>query len=348
MKFTNIASVAALVAAGALGSTAAIAQSRDTIQVAGSSTVLPFSSVVAEEFGNTNPEFKTPVVGSGGTGGGLRQFCEGVGENTIDIANASRAMRASELSACNTAGVNNVIEVRIGYDGIVFASNRESAAYENLTPKQIFSALAAQVPQDGQMVANPFTTWNQIDDSLPEQEITMVIPGSNHGTREVFQERVVATGCESFPEIEALEDDAKEAACGAFRQDGRVVEVSGDYTETLGRLDAQPAAIGVFGLSFYEQNLDRLQVANVDGVTPSQETISSGDYPVSRPLFFYIKGEHIGVIPGLQEFAEFFLSDQMVGADGQLIGLGLIPMSDEEREAQLSNISNKTTFTASN
>ncbi|WP_108662059.1 substrate-binding domain-containing protein [Acuticoccus kandeliae] len=342
MKFNSIASVAALAAAGALAATAAAAQSRDTIQIAGSSTVLPFASVVAEEFGNTYPEFKTPVVGSGGSSGGLRQFCAGVGENTIDIANASRPIRGSEVEACAANGVKNIIEVRVGYDGIVFASDIESGHFE-LSPAQIFQAIAAEVPQDGKLVANPYTNWNQIDSSLPDQDITLVIPGTNHGTREVFEEKVIAPGCESFEVIEALEGDAKKAACITFRQDGRVIEVAGDYTETLGRLDAQPNAVGVFGLSFYDQNRDRLQVATIDGVEPSLDTIATGEYPVSRPLFFYVKGEHMGVIPGIEDYALYFLSDAVSGTGSPLEALGLIPLPDDERQAQVEKVENKTT-----
>jgi phosphate transport system substrate-binding protein len=341
----NIASVAALAAAGALGATGVSAQTRDTIQIAGSSTVLPFASVVAEEFGNAFPEFNTPVVGSGGSSGGLRQFCQGVGEGTIDIANSSRPIRPAEVEACAGAGVNTVIEVMIGYDGIVFASDASTNAFQ-LEPAQVFQAIAAEVPQDGQMVANPYTNWNQIDSSLPDQEITLVIPGTNHGTREVFQDNVVTEGCETFEAITALGEDAAEAACTTFRQDGRVIEIAGDYTETLARLDANNKAVGVFGLSFYEANRDRLQVATVNGVEPSLETIATGEYPVSRPLFFYIKGEHLGVIPGLQEYAEFFMSEQMTGPEGQLIDMGLIPLSDEERQAQIDKIANKTTVSA--
>lgn len=342
MKFTNFASVATLAATGVLVASAAIAQGRDTIQIAGSSTVLPFASIVAEEFGNTYPEFKTPVVGSGGTGGGLKQFCAGVGPNTIDIANASRAIQPAEIESCNKAGVQNIVEVKFGYDGIVFASDRSTSAFA-LTPKQIFQAIAAQVPQDGQMVKNPFTSWNQIDASLPNQQITLVIPGSNHGTREVFDEKVVNAGCKTFPEIAALDADAKKSACLSFRQDGRVIDVAGDYTETLGRLGAQKEAVGVFGLSFYDQNRDRLQVATVDGVEPSLETVANGEYPVSRPLFFYIKGEHVGMIPGLQDYANYFLSEEVSGQGGMLEQVGLIPMSSEEREAAMAAVENKTT-----
>ncbi|MBX3579699.1 MAG: substrate-binding domain-containing protein [Rhizobiaceae bacterium] len=307
----------------------AFAQSRDTIQIAGSSTVLPFASIVAEEFGNSFPEFKAPVVGSGGTGGGLKQFCEGVGENTIDIANASRAIKAEEIETCKANGVNKIQEVKFGYDGIVFASSAGQGDFA-LEPVHVFKAIAAQVPVDGKMVANPYKNWNEIDASLPNQEINVAIPGSNHGTREVFQEKVIAEGCKEagLPELDA---DAKKAACTTFRQDV-VVEIAGDYTETLARLKANPATVGVFGLSFYDQNKDTLKVATVSGVTPSLETVASGEYPVSRPLYFYVKGEHVGVIPGLAEYTEFFLSDQMAGLGGTLETAGLIPAPAAELE----------------
>ncbi|WP_404801136.1 substrate-binding domain-containing protein [Acuticoccus sediminis] len=337
VKFTSIA---ALAAAGALVATGAAAQSRDTIQIAGSSTVLPFASVVAEEFGNAYPEFNTPVVGSGGSSGGLRQFCQGVGENTIDIANASRRIRQKEVDACNEAGVDSIVEIKIGYDGIVFASDISTGHFQ-LTPAQLYQALAAEVPVDGKLAANPYTNWNQIDSALPDQEITLVIPGTNHGTREVFEEKVVLPGCESFEAIEAL-GDAAEEKCLALRQDGRVIEVAGDYTETLGRLDAQPNAVGVFGLSFYDQNRDRLQVATIDGVEPSMETIATGEYPVSRPLYFYIKGQHMDAIPGLADYALFFVSEDISGDGSPLSDMGLIPLSADERDAQIDKIENKT------
>jgi len=310
----------------------AFAQSRDTIQIAGSSTVLPFASIVAEEFGNAFPDFKAPVVGSGGTGGGLKQFCEGVGENTIDIANASRAIKAEEIETCKTNGVNKILEVRFGFDGIVFATSSSQGDFA-LQPVHVYKAIAAQVPVDGKMVANPYKKWNEIDASLPDQEINVAIPGSNHGTREVFQEKVIAPGCKEagLPE---MDKEAAKAACETFRQDV-VVEIAGDYTETLARLQANPATVGVFGLSFYDQNKDKLKVATVAGVSPSLETVANGEYPVSRPLFFYVKGEHIGTIPGLAEYTEFFLSDQMAGNGGTLEGAGLIPQPDAERAAAL-------------
>lgn len=317
------------------------AAARDTIQIAGSSTVLPFSSIVAEEFGKSFRQFKTPVVGSGGTGGGLRQFCQGVGANTIDIANASRPITKAEIESCSKNGVTKIIEAMIGYDGIVFASRRDSGKFA-LEPRYVFLAGAKEVPQGGKMVANPYTRWSQIDRSLPDQEIVLVIPGSNHGTREVYEEKTVLPGCRSLDEVKAIADKkAADAFCKAIRTDGRVIEVAGDYTETLARLDAQRTALGVFGLSFYEQNRDRLQVASVSGVMPSLETIESGKYPVSRPLYFYIKDAHVGMVPGLLEYAQYFLSAPVSGMGGPLEKAGLIPLNSQERSQVLANIKNR-------
>lgn len=313
------------------------ALARDTIQVAGSSTVLPFSSIAAEEFGNSFAQFRTPVVGSGGTGGGMRQFCSGVGLDTIDIGNASRAITEAEKTACKSNGVKQVIEVKFGYDGIVFASRSDSGSFK-LEPRHVFLAQAAQVPQGGRMVANPYTRWNQIDPSLPNQDIVLAIPGSNHGTREVYDLNVVDVGCKTFAEVKAMDGDAGKKFCHALRTDGRIIEIAGDYTETLARLQAQRDAVGVFGLSFYESNRDRLKVATVSGVTPSVDTILAGKYPVSRPIFFYVKGDHVGIVPGLQEFALFFLSDAVSGFGSTLEQAGLIPLSDEERAKVIADI----------
>ncbi|WP_333607164.1 substrate-binding domain-containing protein [Arsukibacterium sp.] len=316
---------------------------RDTVQVAGSSTVLPFSSIAAEEFGNNFAQFRTPVVGSGGSGGGLRQFCQGVGINTIDIANSSRAIRPAEVDTCKANGVNQIIEVKIGYDGIVFASRIDAGDFK-LKPEHVFLAQAAQVPQNGQMVANPYTNWNQIDKSLPNQSILLAIPGSNHGTREVYEENVILRGCKTFAEVKALPSGEQNNFCLAMRTDGRVVEIAGDYTETLARLQAQKDAVGVFGLSFYESNRDRIKVATVSGVVPTIDNIIAGKYPVSRPLFFYVKGEHIGVIPGLQQFAEYFVSEAASGFGSPLEAAGLIPLDDKERAEILANIRAKKTL----
>lgn len=339
MKLNTLTAV--LLAVGIVTCSAQAQSSRDTIQIAGSSTVLPFSSVVAEEFGNNFAQFRTPVVGSGGSSGGLRQFCQGVGANTIDIANASRKMRPNEVEACKANGVKEIIEVKIGYDGIVFASRTDAATFTTLEPKHVFLAQAAQVPQNGKMVANPYSRWSQIDASLPDQEILLAIPGSNHGTREVYEEKAVIPGCQTLAEINAMDKDAAHKVCTAMRTDGRVVEIAGDYTETLARLQAQKDAMGVFGLSFYEANRDRIKVATMSGVEPNQDTIISGEYPVSRPLYIYVKGAHIGVIPGLQEYAQFHISDGMSGFGSVLESAGLIPLADDERAEIMQAITQK-------
>ncbi len=317
---------ASTLAITAISATAAVA--RDNVQVAGSSTVLPYASIVAEAFGE-NFDFPTPVVESGGSSAGLKRFCEGVGENTIDVANASRAIRESELAVCAENGVTDVIEVRIGYDGIVFASQLDGPDYVAFEPADIFNALAPKVLVDGELVDNPYTMWSDFNADLPAEEILAFIPGTKHGTREVFEEKVIAAGCEATGAHDAMiaagmsEDDAEDA-CLAVRTDGLSVDIDGDYTETLARIDANANGIGVFGLAFYENNTDKLKVATMSGVEPSTETISTGEYPVSRPLYFYVKAAHIGVIPGLKEYAEFFVADEIAGPDGPLSAYGLV------------------------
>ncbi|WP_343078962.1 substrate-binding domain-containing protein [Ostreiculturibacter nitratireducens] len=319
------------VSALALSVAAGAAVARDQIQIAGSSTVLPYASIVAEAFGE-NFDFPTPVVESGGSSAGLKKFCEGVGEGTIDVANASRKIKESEIEACAANGVTDIIEVRIGYDGIVFASDINGNGFA-FTPADWYKALAAEVVVDGAVVANPYTKWSEVNPELPDQEIMAFVPGTKHGTREVFEEKVILQGCEDAGAMEALvaakggEDEA-ESACMSLRTDGRSVDIDGDYTETLARIESNKDGIGVFGLSFYENNTAKLQVATMSGVTPSTETIASGDYPVSRPLYFYVKKAHIGVIPGLKEYAEFFVSDDIAGPDGPLSEYGLV--SDPE------------------
>lgn len=304
------------------------AAARDNVQVAGSSTVLPYASIVAEAFGE-NFEFPTPVIESGGSSAGLKRFCEGVGENTIDIANASRAIREKEIEACAEAGVTDIIEVRIGYDGIVFASRIDGPAFTAFEPADIYKGLTARTMVDGAMVDNPNTSWSQVNPVLPDTGIAAFIPGTKHGTREVFEDKVLLVGCETSGALKAMmafgmsEDDAWNA-CIDVRADGRSTDIDGDYTETLARIDANANGIGMFGLAFYENNTDRLKVATISGIAPSTETISTREYPVSRPLFFYIKKAHIGVIPGLKEYAGFFVSDEIAGPDGPLSAYGLV------------------------
>ena len=327
---------------------ATTAAARDNVQVAGSSTVLPYASIVAEAFGE-NFDFPTPVVESGGSSAGLKRFCEGVGENTIDIANASRAIREKEIKACAEAGVTDIIEVRIGYDGIVFASQIDGPDYTAFTQSDLFNALAPKVMVDGELVDNPHTMWSDFNPELPDAEILAFIPGTKHGTREVFEEKVIAVGCEETGAFEAMmaagmsEDDAEDA-CLAVIGDGRSVDIDGDYTETLARIDANANGIGVFGLAFYENNTDSLKVATMSGIAPSTETIATGEYPVSRPLFFYVKKAHIGVIPGLKEYAQFFTADELAGPSGPLAAYGLV--SDPELAATQAMIAAEETIGA--
>lgn len=324
MSFVKLTTSALAIAA--VSATAAAA--RDQVQVAGSSTVLPYASIVAEAFGE-NFDYPTPVVESGGSSAGLKRFCEGVGENTIDIANASRQIKSSEVDACAANGVTDIIEVRIGYDGIVFASDIDGETFQ-FTPVDWYRALSERVMVDGEIVNNPFATWNEVNPDLPAQPIQAFVPGTKHGTREVFEENVILAGCEETGDFEAYlaanNDDKKaaEKACIALRTDGKSVDIDGDYTETLARIESNDDGIGVFGLAFYENNTDKLQVADMSGVVPSTETIASGEYPVSRPLFFYVKKAHIGVIPGLKEYAEFFVMDEIAGPDGPLAEYGLV------------------------
>ncbi|SDW02329.1 substrate-binding domain-containing protein [Celeribacter indicus] len=342
MSFVKLS--ASAIAIAAVSATAAAA--RDQVQVAGSSTVLPYASIVAEAFGE-NFDFPTPVVESGGSSAGLKRFCEGVGENTIDIANASRAIKSSEVEACAANGVTDIMEVRIGYDGIVFASQLNGPEFTAFEPADIYNALAEQVVVDGELVANPHNQWADFNPELPAEGIVAFIPGTKHGTREVFEEKVLLAGCEASGALEAMvasgmsEEDA-EGECMSVRTDGKSVDIDGDYTETLARIDSNANGVGVFGLAFYENNTDKLKVATMSGIEPTTETIASGDYPVSRPLYFYVKKAHIGVIPGLKEYAEFFVSDDMAGANGPLSEYGLV--ADPELAATQEAVASEQTM----
>ena len=338
MKTTLFSGIAAFALATTAFTGAAVA--RDNVQIAGSSTVLPYASIVAEAFGE-NTDFPTPVVESGGSSAGLKKFCEGVGANTIDVANASRGIREKEIAACKEAGVADIIEVRIGYDGIVFASQKDGPAFTAFTPSDWYNAIGVKVLKDGELVDNPYNNWSDFNADLPEVAIATFIPGTKHGTREVFEEKVLAVGCEETGALKAMidggmsEDDAEDA-CIKVRTDGKSVDIDGDYTETLARIDSNANGIGVFGLAFYENNTDKLKVATMSGVAPSTETIASGEYPVSRPLFFYVKKAHIGVIPGLKEYVQFFVSDEIAGPDGPLAQYGLV--SDPELAATQAKV----------
>ncbi len=326
-----------------LAGTTGLALARDNVQITGSSTVLPYATIVAEAFGE-NFDFPTPVVEGGGSGAGRAKMCEGVGENTVDIANSSSRISQKDLDTCAANGVAEVMEVRIGYDGIVFASDVAGAAFA-FTPADIYNAIGEQVMKDGALVANPHSQWSEFNPNLPAQDILMLVPGTKHGTREVFDTKVIIAGCEESGAMAAftaagMDEDAAEDACMKLRTDGRSVDIDGDYTETLARLDADKNAVGVFGLSFYQNNTDKLQVATMSGIVPSTESIATGEYPVSRPLYFYVKLAHMDVIPGLKEYVEFFVSDDMAGPDGPLAEYGLV--SDPELAATQAMVAERT------
>lgn len=346
VKTKTLALTAAVIAVGSFATVDA-ASARDQVQIAGSSTVLPYANIVAEQFGKAYSQFKTPVVESGGSSAGLKQFCQGLGEKTIDIANSSRKIKDAEVKSCADAGVKDIMEIRFGYDGIVFATDAGGAPWA-LEPKDVYLALAEKVPVDGKLTDNPNKTWKQVNDKLPDWPIVAYIPGEKHGTREVFEEKVLHAGCTAMGAIKLLEAAAegdekakKKAAdkgCIKVRKDGASVDIDGDYTETLARLKSNPKGVGVFGLSFYENNTDKLKVATMSGIAPSVETIATGKYPVSRPLFFYVKKAHIGVIPGLKDYVDFFTSTKMLGPDGPLAEYGLVPLPEEELKALQSDV----------
>jgi phosphate transport system substrate-binding protein len=343
-SFHLTASVLAFAAASAMPAFA-----RDQIQVTGSSTVLPYATIVAEAFGE-NFDFPTPVVEGGGSGAGRKKMCEGVGENTVDIANSSSRISKSDIELCATNGVAEIMEIRFGYDGIVFASDVAGADFA-LTPADVYGAVGAKVAKDGALADNAAATWADVNAALPAQDILVLVPGTKHGTREVFDTKVIIAGCKDtgahdlFLAVAEGADDKEKAgnadkACMELRTDGRSVDIDGDYTETLARLDADKQAVGVFGLSFYQNNTDKLKVATMSGVVPSVESIASGEYPVSRPLYFYVKKAHIGVIPGLKEYIEFFVSNDMAGPDGPLAAYGLV--SDPELAATQAAVAAET------
>jgi phosphate transport system substrate-binding protein len=316
----------------ALSTTTAFA--RDNVQISGSSTVLPYATIVAEAFGE-NFDFPTPVVNGGGSGAGRAMLCQGVGTNTIDIANSSSKMKEEAWAACE-ATVGPITEVRIGYDGIVFASRLENLGFDSLTPAHIYLALSAR---------STVTNWQEVDPSLPDREILVFIPGTKHGTREVFDIKVMEEGCKMVGTYDYLlkrnggDEDAAAAECIAVRTDGVSVDIDGDYTETLSRMENNNNGIGVFGLSFLLNNTSTLYAATMNGVVASSETVASGEYPVSRPLYFYIKDAHLDVIPGLKEYVQFFMSDDMAGPNGPLAQYGLVP--DPELAATQQMLANK-------
>ena len=319
-------------------STAATA--RDYIKIVGSSTVYPFATAVAEKFGKTT-EFKTPVVESTGSGGGAKLFCAGAGEIHPDVTNASRRMKKTEFETC-TANQVSVTEVLIGYDGIVVANFKQSPRL-SLTRKDLFLALAKNVPNpDGSesTVANPYKTWQDVNPQLPDVAIEVLGPPPTSGTRDAFVELAMEGGCKNFPWIKAMKKKDKGAyksLCHTVREDGSYVESGENDNLIVRRLEKNPNALGIFGYSFLEENSAKVQGSIIEGVAPTFDTIADGSYGISRPLYFYVKNNHVGVIPGIKEYVEEFTQDSTWGPDGYLVERGMIPLPDAEREKMGDN-----------
>jgi phosphate transport system substrate-binding protein len=326
-----------LVLAVALAATTSAAQaaSRDYISIVGSSTVYPFTTVVAESFGKSSA-FKTPKIESTGTGGGMKLFCGGVGVEHADITNASRRIKQSEIDTCAKNGVTDIIEVKVGYDGIVLA-NAKSAPEMGMTRKEVYLALAKEVPDPAggeKLVANPYKTWKEINGTLPATKIEVLGPPPTSGTRDAFVELVMEEGCKAVEWIKALEKSDKDAfksACHTVREDGAFIEAGENDNLIVQKLGTSPTALGIFGFSFLEENTDKVKGAKVEGVAPTFEAIADGTYSVSRPLYVYVKKAHIGSVPGIAEFMAEFTSEKAWGDEGYLADKGLIPMPKEER-----------------
>ncbi len=332
MKKTLIA--AAVVAVAAPFVTHAVA--RDTINIVGSSTVFPFATTVAENFGRMT-KFKTPKIESTGSGGGLKLFCAGVGVDHPDITNASRRIKGSEFDKCRNKGVKDVVEVKIGYDGIVIANAKEAVKFD-LTPKNIFLGLAKDVPHPrggDKLVANPYQTWQEVNPELPDAKIEVLGPPPTSGTRDAFVELAMEAGCKRFDFLKAMKKKDKKqykAICHGMREDGRYVEAGENDNLIVQKLKANPTALGIFGFSFLGQNTDKIKGSKIKGVEPIFESIASGDYPISRSLYFYVKKAHVGAIPGIEEYVQEFTSEKAWGDEGYLADKGLIPLPEKERD----------------
>ena len=319
-----------------IGSAAMSRAARDYVSIVGSSTVYPFATVVAEQFGKTT-RFKTPKIESTGSGGGFKLFCGGVGTQHPDITNASRAIKKSEIKRCKKNGVTEIVEVKVGYDGIVLA-NAKSAPAMNITRKELFLALAKDVPtdKDGELIPNPYERWKEINRSLPDYEIKVLGPPPTSGTRDAFAELVMEGGCKKFDWIAAIKKKDKKkykAPCHAVREDGAFIDAGENDVLIVKKLEVGPRVFGLFGFSFLDQNSDKIKGSLIDGVEPTFENIADGKYPVSRPLFFYVKKAHAGTIPGIEGYLKEFTSEKAWGPEGYLVDKGLIPMPEGERKA---------------
>lgn len=312
------------------------AAGRDTISVVGSSTVYPFATVVAERFGKSS-RFKTPKIEATGSGGGMKLFCSGIDIDSPDITNSSRRIKKSEFDSCQKNGVKDITEVLIGYDGIVIANATNTKRLE-LTRKDIFLALAKDVPAaDGseKLVPNSYKTWKDVNPALPAYKIEVLGPPPTSGTRDAFVELALEGGCKKFDWIKAMkkkDKDKYKAICHSIREDGAYIEMGENDNLIVQKLEANPKALGVFGFSFLDQNSDKVQGSIVDGAEPEFESIASGEYPISRPLYFYVKKAHVGQVPGIAEYVKAFTSEKAIGDDGYLLDKGLIPLDEAKRK----------------
>ncbi|NOZ66434.1 MAG: PstS family phosphate ABC transporter substrate-binding protein [Alphaproteobacteria bacterium] len=321
------------------------AVARDQIRMVGSSTVYPFATAVSEEFGKKT-KFKTPVVESTGSGGGLKLFCEGVGEKYPDITNASRAIKSSEIKRCAKNGVTEIVQVKIGFDGIVFANSKKAKRVE-LSLRDIWTALAAKVPVNGEMVANPYKYWSDVNANLPHIKIEVLGPPPTSGTRDAFAELAMEGGCKTYPDIKAMKKKDKKqykTICHTIREDGAYIEAGENDNLIVGKLQANPDAFGVFGYSFLDQNSDVIQGSIIKGKEPTFENISNGSYPISRSLYFYVKKAHVDKTPGIREYLAEFTSDNAMGEYGYLTEKGLIPMPAADLKKMREHTKNLVTL----
>lgn len=344
------AALLALAACGQGSGAPGSQKAREGIWAAGSSTVFPFVTRVAENYGRNNAAGAQPRVEALGTGGGIQAFCAGIGPSTPDIANASRPMKQSEFDRCVQNGVTDIIELKIGYDGIVVATARTGASF-NLRLEDLYLGLAKQIPgADGQFVANPNTSWNQVNPNLPSQRIQVYGPPPTSGTRDAFLELGMAPGGEKIPAVAALKGEKErfEGITHTLREDNLWIDSGENDNAIVQTLTRTPGSLGVFGFSFLEQNMDTVKAETIDGITPSIEAIADGSYPLARSLYIYVKKAHVGVIPGLQEFVQEFMSEGATGRGGYLQDRGLVPLKPEELAAEREKATALTVMTRPN
>lgn len=338
-----------LVLAAALALSSVPAMARDTVSIVGSSTVYPFATVVAERFGR-NTSFPTPKIESTGSGGGLKLFCQGVGTQHPDITNASRRMKQSEFELCKSNGVKDITEVQIGYDGLVVANSVKGPDLD-ISLRDLYLAMAKDVPNPNgteELVANPYKTWKDVNPALPNVKIEVVGPPPTSGTRDSFNELGVEGGCKTFPWLKAMKDQDKskyKSVCRSIREDGHYIEAGENDNLIIQKLESSPNILGVFGFSFLDQNRSIVKAVKIKGVSPNMEAVGSGEYPMARSMYFYVKKAHVGVIPGIQEYVKEFTHDRTWGDEGYLADKGLIPSPKTERMKWAENAKSLNSMT---